>query len=162
MSEQGWHGFLAAQGVEDWVVLHGRATAVFRVGSLGEAARLAEAVAKVPGLEGSGALLALADAGLTVRLSRDLWQLVSRARARQGAARGSDRCRRPYRGRVACTVLVDARGPRGQPRLYLRVARWVDSSPVRRPQIADGRLVFDAVSPPLNRTFVGRQTTEEV
>ena len=78
MSEQGWHGFLGAQAVEDWVVLHGGATAVFRVGSLSEAARLAEAVAKVPGLEGSGALLALADASLTVRLSRDLWQLEER------------------------------------------------------------------------------------
>ena len=37
MSEQGWQDFLAAQGVEDWVVLHGGATAVFRVRSLGEA-----------------------------------------------------------------------------------------------------------------------------
>lgn len=27
MSEQGWHSFLAAEGVEDWVVLHGGATA---------------------------------------------------------------------------------------------------------------------------------------
>jgi 4a-hydroxytetrahydrobiopterin dehydratase len=91
MSEQGWHGFLAAQAVEDWVVLHGGATAVFRVGSLSEAARLAEAVAKVPGLEGSGALLALADASLTVRLSRDLWQLEERhvglARAVSAVAR---------------------------------------------------------------------------
>ena len=39
-------------GREDWVVLHGGATAVFRVGSLGEAARLAAAVADVPGIEG--------------------------------------------------------------------------------------------------------------
>ena len=76
MSEQGWRGFLAADGVGDWVVvLHGGATAVFRVGSLREAARLAEAIAEVPGLEGSGALLTLADDGLTVRLNRDLWQL---------------------------------------------------------------------------------------
>ena len=35
MSEQGWRDFLAAEGVDDWVVLHGGATAVFRVGSLG-------------------------------------------------------------------------------------------------------------------------------
>ena len=56
MSEQGWQKFLAAEGVEDWVVLHGGATAVFRAPSLGEATRLAEAVARVPGLEGSGAL----------------------------------------------------------------------------------------------------------
>lgn len=54
MSEQGWREFLAAEGVDDWVVLHGGATAVFRVPSLCEAARLAEAVAQVPGLEGSG------------------------------------------------------------------------------------------------------------
>ena len=78
MSEQGWQDFLAAKGVDDWVVLHGGATAVFRVRSLGEAARLAEAVAKAPGLEGSGVLLTVADASLTVRLSRDLWLLEPR------------------------------------------------------------------------------------
>ena len=78
MSEQGWNDFLAAKGVDDWVVLHGGATAVFRVRSLGEPARLAEAVAKAPGLEGSGVLLTVADASLTVRLSRDLWQLEPR------------------------------------------------------------------------------------
>ena len=61
MSEQGWREFLAADGVDDWVVLHGGATAVFRVASLGEAARLAEAVAAVPGFEGSGGLLTIAD-----------------------------------------------------------------------------------------------------
>ena len=91
MSEQGWRDFLIAEGVEDWVVLHGGATAVFRAGSLGEAARLAEAVAKIPGLEGSGALLTIASASLTVRLSRDLWQLESRhielARAVSAVAR---------------------------------------------------------------------------
>ena len=91
MSEQGWQDFLAAKGVDDWVVLHGGATAVFRVRSLGEAARLAEAVAKVPGLEGSGVLLTVADASLTVRLSRDLWQLEPRhvelARAVSAVAR---------------------------------------------------------------------------
>lgn len=78
MSEQGWQDFLAAEGVGDWVVLHGGATAVFRVRSLGEAAHLAEAVAKAPGLEGSGVLLTIADGSLTVRLSRDLWQLEPR------------------------------------------------------------------------------------
>ena len=78
MSEQGWRGFLAADGVDDWVVLHGGASAMFRVGSVREGARLAEAVAEVPGLAGSGALLTIADDALTVRLSRDLWQLESR------------------------------------------------------------------------------------
>jgi 4a-hydroxytetrahydrobiopterin dehydratase len=91
MSEQGWRDFLAAEGVDDWVVLHGGATAVFRVRSLGDAARLAEAVATVPGLEGSGVLLTMADASLTVRLSRDLWQLELRhielARAVSAVAR---------------------------------------------------------------------------
>jgi len=78
MSEQGWHGFLAAQGVEDWVVLHGGATAVFRVGSLSQAARLAEAVAKAPGIAGAGVLLTLTDKRVTVRLTRDMWNLESR------------------------------------------------------------------------------------
>jgi 4a-hydroxytetrahydrobiopterin dehydratase len=91
MSEQGWKDFLAADGVEDWVVLHGGATAAFRVGSLGEAARLAEAVAQTPGLEGSAALLTVATDRLTVRLSRDLWGLEQRhidlARAVSAVAR---------------------------------------------------------------------------
>ncbi len=75
MSEGGWQAFLAADGIDDWVVLHGGATAVFRTGSLGDAARLAEAVALVEGVEGSGALLTIADVRLTVRLTRDLWVL---------------------------------------------------------------------------------------
>jgi len=78
MSEQGWQGFLAAAGVGDWVVLHGGATAAFRVGSLSEAARLAEAVAKAPGIAGEGVLLTLADTLVTVRLTRDIWSLESR------------------------------------------------------------------------------------
>ena len=40
MSEQGWRDFVSADGIDDWVVLHGGPTAVFRVGSLVEAARL--------------------------------------------------------------------------------------------------------------------------
>ncbi len=66
MSEQGWRRFLAAEGVTDWVVLHGGAMAVFRVPSLAEAARLAEAVAQMSGLD--GALMTLTDGQLTVRL----------------------------------------------------------------------------------------------
>ena len=78
MSEQGWREFLAAEGVDDWVVLHGGATAVFRVPSLGEAAQLAEAVAQVPGLEGSGTLLTIADGRLSVRLTRGVFRLQER------------------------------------------------------------------------------------
>ena len=75
MSEQGWREFLSAEGVDDWVVLHGGATAVFRAPSLVAAAQLAEAVARVPGLDGSGALLTIADGRLTVRLSRGVFRL---------------------------------------------------------------------------------------
>jgi 4a-hydroxytetrahydrobiopterin dehydratase len=91
MSEQGWRDFLAAEGVEDWVVLHGGAAAVFRCDSLGDAARLAEAIAAVSGVEGSGILLTLAEGQLTVRLTRDLWNLEGRhialARAISAVAR---------------------------------------------------------------------------
>lgn len=91
MSEQDWKAFLAAEGVDDWVVLHGGATAVFRVGSLGEVAGLSEAIVQVPGLEQSGALLTIATDLLTVRLTRDLWQLepvhVELARAVSAVAR---------------------------------------------------------------------------
>ena len=91
MSEQGWQEFLRAEGVADWVVLHGGATAVFGVGSLGDAAKLAQAVAEVPGFEGSGGLLTIADSRLTVRLTRDVWALelrhVELARAVSAVAR---------------------------------------------------------------------------
>jgi 4a-hydroxytetrahydrobiopterin dehydratase len=75
MSEQGWKAFLAADGVDDWVVLHGGATATFRVGSMAEAVRLAGAIAAIPGVAESGAVLTVADTRLTVRLTRDLWAL---------------------------------------------------------------------------------------
>ena len=91
MSEQGWQKFLAADGVEDWVVLHGGATAVFRAGSLGQAAQLAEAITHVPGLEGSGTLLTIADDRLSVRLSRGVFRLeephIELARAVSATAR---------------------------------------------------------------------------
>jgi 4a-hydroxytetrahydrobiopterin dehydratase len=99
MSEQGWHAFLAADGLEDWVVLHGGAAAVFAAGSLGEAARLAAAVANLPGLAGRGVLLTVGDGRLSVRLSRDVWQLepelIEYARAVSAVARehGAPACR---------------------------------------------------------------------
>ena len=89
MSEQGWLAFLAAEGVADWVVLHGGATVVFRLPSLVEAARLAEAVARIPGLD--GALMTLTDGQLTVRLARGVFRLEERhidlARAVSAVAR---------------------------------------------------------------------------
>ena len=72
MSEQSWREFLGADGIDDWVVLHGGPTAVFRVGSLAEAARLAAALAEVPGLEPRTLLTAAADR-LTVKLTREMW-----------------------------------------------------------------------------------------
>jgi 4a-hydroxytetrahydrobiopterin dehydratase len=91
MSEQGWREFLSAEGVEDWVVLHGGATAAFRVGALSEAARLAAAIAAAPGIAEGGVLLTLADRQVTVRLTRDLWSLepwhVPLARAVSSIAR---------------------------------------------------------------------------
>ena len=53
MSKQGWQKFLAADSVDDWVVLHGGAAAVLRVPTMGDAALLAAAIATVPSIEGS-------------------------------------------------------------------------------------------------------------
>jgi 4a-hydroxytetrahydrobiopterin dehydratase len=72
MSEQGWRDVLSADGIDDWVILHGGPTAVFRVESLHEAARLAAAVAEVPGLEPRTLLTATSDR-LTVKLTREMW-----------------------------------------------------------------------------------------
>lgn len=90
MSEQGWREFLSADGVDDWVILHGGPTAVFRVGSLQEAARLAAAVADVPDLEPRTLLTAASDR-LTVKLTREMWgteqRHVEAARAISAVAR---------------------------------------------------------------------------
>jgi 4a-hydroxytetrahydrobiopterin dehydratase len=88
---QGWRDFLAAENVDDWVVLHGGATAVFPVLSLADAVRLADAVAQVLGIEGASVLITIADDQLTVRLTRGIWQLkpehVELARAVSAVAR---------------------------------------------------------------------------
>ena len=90
MSEQGWREFLSADDVDDWVILHGGPTAVFKVGSLQEAARLAAAVADVPGLEPRTLLTAASDR-LTVKLTREMWGTEARhvdvARAISAVAR---------------------------------------------------------------------------
>lgn len=90
MSEQGWRAFLSADGVEDWVIVHGGPTAVFKVGSLQRAAQLAAAVADVPGLESRTLLTSAADR-LTVKLTREMWSTEERhievARAISSVAR---------------------------------------------------------------------------
>jgi len=101
VSQQGWRDFLAAQGGSDWVVLHGGAAAVFRVESVVAAARLAEAIARIPGLDGTGVLMTIADDQLTVRLTRGVERLEERhvhlAQAVSAVARehgaGADRTR---------------------------------------------------------------------
>lgn len=77
MSEDGWREFLEAEGVDDWVILHGGPTAVFRAGSLQKAARLAADVADVGGL-GPRTLLTLASDRLTVKLTREMWGTEAR------------------------------------------------------------------------------------
>jgi 4a-hydroxytetrahydrobiopterin dehydratase len=75
MSEQGRRAFVAADGVDEWVVLHGGATAVFVTSSLADSARLAQALAAVPGMAEAAPILTVAADRLSVRLTRDLWQL---------------------------------------------------------------------------------------
>jgi 4a-hydroxytetrahydrobiopterin dehydratase len=112
MSEQGWRDFLTAEGVEDWVVLHGGPTAVFKVGSLVEAAQLAEAVAAVPRLE-ERTVLTLASDRLTVRLTREMWGIeprhieIARAISRVARERGAT----PDRGAVQEVQLAIAAKP---------------------------------------------------
>jgi 4a-hydroxytetrahydrobiopterin dehydratase len=75
MSEQGWREFLTADGLDDWVVLHGGAVAVFRTRSLSDAARLALAIAETSGVEGSGVRLSIVGEQLGLRLNRGVWKL---------------------------------------------------------------------------------------
>ena len=75
MSESGWRAFLAASGVGDWAVLHGGPTAVYRTASLADAAALAQAIAAVPGLDGTHAQINLLSDRVTVRLTREVWKI---------------------------------------------------------------------------------------
>jgi 4a-hydroxytetrahydrobiopterin dehydratase len=90
MSEEGWQSFLSSDGVDDWVILHGGPTAVFTTASLQEAARLAAAMAELPGLDPRTLLTAASDR-LTVKLTREMWgterQHVDLARAISAVAR---------------------------------------------------------------------------
>ena len=75
MSEAHWKEFLQAEGLEDWVVLHGGPSAVFLTNSLIEAADLARAVAQLPGLDGTNVQLGIVSNRLTVRLTREVWKI---------------------------------------------------------------------------------------
>jgi 4a-hydroxytetrahydrobiopterin dehydratase len=90
MSEDGWRAFLSGNDIDDWAILHGGPTAVFKVASLQDAARLAAAVAEMPGL-GPRTLLTAASDRLTVKLTREMWgterQHVELARAISAVAR---------------------------------------------------------------------------
>lgn len=91
MSDQGRSVFLAAEGLEDWVVLHGGPTAVFRVATLSDSAKLALAISQLPELEGGVAQLNIVANLLTVRLTREVWKIKPRhidvARAISSVAR---------------------------------------------------------------------------
>ena len=101
MSEAGWRAFLASEGIDDWVVLHGGATAAFLVGSMEDAARLAQAITAVPEVADLGAVLTIAGPRLTVRLTRDMWQLEAHhaglARAISAVARSAGATPEPDR-----------------------------------------------------------------
>ena len=75
MSEQHWKEFLQADGLEDWVVLHGGPSAVFLTDSFADSAELARAVAQLPGLDGSHAQLTIVSKRLTIRLTREIWKI---------------------------------------------------------------------------------------
>ena len=77
MSEQGRLDFLDAEGLQDWVVLHGGPTAVYKAATLAEAASLANAIAQIPELDGTRAQLNVVSKRLTVRLTREVWNMES-------------------------------------------------------------------------------------
>ena len=91
MSDDGWRAFLQADGLEEWVVVHGGPVCVYRVASLAAAAALATAIAAVPGVSESGVILTLSGDRVSVRLVRDQLlmeaPLIARARAISAAAR---------------------------------------------------------------------------
>jgi len=91
MSEDGWKAFISADGLDDWVVLHGGPAAFFELDSLARSAQFVEAIAELPIVAGDGILLTISEAGTSVRLTRDVWQLkivhIELARAISNVAR---------------------------------------------------------------------------
>jgi 4a-hydroxytetrahydrobiopterin dehydratase len=77
LGEQGRLDFLNAEGLEDWVVLHGGPTAVFRTATLAQSASLAKEIAQIPELDGTRAQLNVVSERLTVRLTREVWNIES-------------------------------------------------------------------------------------
>lgn len=77
MSEKGWQDFLAADGLQDWAVLHGGATAFFRTNSIKAAAKLTSEIAELPFVLGPTIRLTASEDGVSVRLTRDVWQIES-------------------------------------------------------------------------------------
>lgn len=75
LSEEYWKEFLQADGLEEWVVLHGGPSAVFLTQSLQEAAELALSVSKLSGLDGDHVQLSIVPKRLTVRLTREIWKI---------------------------------------------------------------------------------------
>lgn len=72
MSDKGWEEFLAADGLEDWVVLHGGPTAVFQTNTLADAANLAQSIARLPGLKDTLAHMSIVKENLTIRITREV------------------------------------------------------------------------------------------
>jgi 4a-hydroxytetrahydrobiopterin dehydratase len=77
MSEQGWKEFLAADDLTDWVVLHGGPTAVFKIKTFAEAAHFFQALAQLPQLIGTNAQVNVVSERVTVRLTREVWNIES-------------------------------------------------------------------------------------
>lgn len=72
MSDQGWQEFLQAEGLDDWVVLHGGPTAVFKTATLADGANLALAIAQLPGIDAGHVHVSLVSNALTIRITREV------------------------------------------------------------------------------------------
>ena len=72
MSDQGWQEFLRTEGLDDWVVLHGGPTAVFKTATLADGANLALAIAELPGIDAGHVHISLVSTALTIRITRDV------------------------------------------------------------------------------------------
>lgn len=78
MNDQHRADFLLADGLDDWVVLHGGPTAVYLTKAMSHAAQLAQAVAELPGFDQETSQLSIVSNRLTVRLTREVWNIKPR------------------------------------------------------------------------------------
>lgn len=144
MGERGFQEFLRADGLEDWVVLHGGATAAFRVVPLPRRRSWPRQWRRSPTSKALADCLRSPTIRLTVRLTRDLWMLEPR---HVGLARAVSAVARSHGTTVWVQELDAAKPLRHAMHVDVSVAREHAEARLAAALAAGGRIVDESEAP---------------